>query len=89
MIHVATLPGAPCRDQVSRVLMSKQIQHRRHTKGFSFPPLGCRGRDLCVGGTEEKDAEEVPYYLSMGNFWMKEKKSKVYVAFCILGFLFI
>lgn len=38
--------------------------------------LGCEGKDLPVGGTKEKDAVEVHYYLFIGNFLMKAKKKK-------------
>lgn len=37
---MAALPGASCRDHVSSVLMSMQIQNKRHPKRFSVAPLG-------------------------------------------------
>lgn len=52
--------------------------------------LGCEGKDLPVGGTKEKDAVEVHYYLFIGNFLMKAKKKKK--SLCLLlysHFLFI
>lgn len=55
------------------MLVSMRIQNGRHPKGFSVSPLGGFAVSRLLawrqgGGTEEKDAVEVHYYLLMGNF---------------------
>lgn len=68
---MAALPGTPCKAQISRVLMSLQIQ--RHPKGFWSLPMEAQYSPaflpgICVSEElKKKDAVEVCYYLFMGN----------------------